>query len=53
MHISSKNAFLGFAGIITAVAAWNIWGGEMFPAAPSADDQPKASGTYFHLSSSS
>lgn len=23
----------GFAGIVTAVAAWTIWGGEMFPAA--------------------
>lgn len=23
--------FLGFAGVITAVAAWSIWGGDMFP----------------------
>ena len=23
---------VGFAGIVTAVAAWSIWGGEMFPA---------------------
>ena len=23
--------FLGFAGIVTAVAAWSIWGGDMFP----------------------
>lgn len=22
----------GFAGIITAVAAWSIWGGDLFPA---------------------
>ena len=22
----------GFAGIVTAVAAWSIWGSEMFPA---------------------
>jgi len=24
--------FSGFAGIITAAAAWSIWGGEIFPA---------------------
>ena len=23
---------IGFAGIVTAVAAWSIWGGDMFPA---------------------
>ena len=23
--------FLGFAGIVTAAAAWSIWGQEMFP----------------------
>ncbi len=28
-----QNAFLGFAGIVTAAAAWSIWGGDMFPAA--------------------
>ena len=22
----------GFAGIVTAVAAWSIWGGDLFPA---------------------
>ncbi|KAF2429828.1 hypothetical protein EJ08DRAFT_634599 [Tothia fuscella] len=28
----SRGAFLGFAGIITAVAAWGIWGSDsMFP----------------------
>jgi hypothetical protein len=26
-----QNMFLGFAGIITAVAAWSIWGQDMFP----------------------
>ena len=26
------NTSSGFAGIITAVAAYSIWGGEMFPA---------------------
>ncbi|CRG88017.1 hypothetical protein PISL3812_05042 [Talaromyces islandicus] len=30
--LNSKNLFLGFAGIVTAVSAWSIWGGEMFPA---------------------
>ncbi|ETS76678.1 hypothetical protein PFICI_12065 [Pestalotiopsis fici W106-1] len=30
--LRSKNAVLGFAGIITAAAAWAIWGGDMFPA---------------------
>ncbi|KAE8383023.1 hypothetical protein BDV26DRAFT_196701 [Aspergillus bertholletiae] len=30
MH--SKNLFLGFAGMVTAAAAWAIWGSDMFPA---------------------
>ncbi|KAJ5156732.1 hypothetical protein N7492_009535 [Penicillium capsulatum] len=30
--LHSKNLFLGFAGMITAVAAWSIWGGDVFPA---------------------
>jgi hypothetical protein len=25
---------LGFAGLVTAAAAWTIWGGDMFPAEP-------------------
>ncbi|KAK6388533.1 hypothetical protein LTR65_007870 [Meristemomyces frigidus] len=29
--MNSRNMFLGFAGIVTAVAAWSIWGGDMFP----------------------
>ncbi|KAB8239732.1 hypothetical protein ETB97_008103 [Aspergillus alliaceus] len=29
MH--SKNLFLGFAGMVTAAAAWAIWGSDMFP----------------------
>ncbi|KGM92169.1 uncharacterized protein PADG_11707 [Paracoccidioides brasiliensis Pb18] len=33
--LNSKNLFLGFAGLVTAAAAWSIWGGEMFPAADS------------------
>ncbi|MCJ1482309.1 hypothetical protein MMC06_002473 [Schaereria dolodes] len=28
----TQNINQGFAGIITAVAAWSIWGSEMFPA---------------------
>lgn len=27
----SPKTTLGFAGIVTAVAAWSIWGGDMFP----------------------
>ncbi|KAB8203224.1 hypothetical protein BDV34DRAFT_227644 [Aspergillus parasiticus] len=30
MH--SKNLFLGFAGMVTAAAAWVIWGSDIFPA---------------------
>ena len=30
--LSSLIAGVGFAGLVTAVAAWSIWGGEMFPA---------------------
>lgn len=33
MHLCSTNLKTkGFAGIVTAVAAWSIWGGDMFPA---------------------
>ncbi|KAL1894723.1 hypothetical protein Sste5346_005698 [Sporothrix stenoceras] len=28
----SKNAFLAFSGLVTGVAIWAIWGGDMFPA---------------------
>ena len=31
--LQSKSAFLGFAGIVTAVAAWSIWYGTIFPPA--------------------
>ncbi|KAL2144119.1 hypothetical protein VTI28DRAFT_9573 [Corynascus sepedonium] len=27
----SKNAFLAFGGLVTGVAVWAIWGGDMFP----------------------
>ncbi|KAH7336526.1 hypothetical protein BKA65DRAFT_506616 [Rhexocercosporidium sp. MPI-PUGE-AT-0058] len=29
--LNSKNTFLAFSGIVTAVAAWSIWGQDMFP----------------------
>ncbi|KAF7888133.1 uncharacterized protein EAF02_002674 [Botrytis sinoallii] len=29
--LSSKNAVLAFTGIVTAAAAWSIWGTDMFP----------------------
>ncbi|KAJ5565070.1 hypothetical protein N7513_001312 [Penicillium frequentans] len=29
--MNSKNLFMGFAGMVTAVAAWSIWGSDMFP----------------------
>jgi hypothetical protein len=32
--LQSRNAFFGFAGIVTAVAAWSIWYGTIFPPAP-------------------
>jgi len=28
----SKNLVIAFGGIVTAAAAWSIWGGDMFPA---------------------
>jgi hypothetical protein len=31
--LQSKGAFFGFAGIVTAVAAWTIWYGTIFPPA--------------------
>ncbi|KAK8216683.1 hypothetical protein M8818_001646 [Zalaria obscura] len=39
--MQSKNLFFGFAGLVTAVAAWSIWGGDMFPqqADPKGDPQ--------------
>lgn len=27
----AQNFFFGFAGLVTAAAAWSIWGGDMFP----------------------
>ena len=32
-HIHLKlTSHVAFAGLVTAVSAWSIWGGEMFPA---------------------
>jgi len=41
MNSSSANLLLGFAGIITAVAAWGIWGGDMFPAESDPSGRPE------------
>ncbi|KAL4740639.1 hypothetical protein BDV11DRAFT_168933 [Aspergillus similis] len=41
--MNSKNLFLGFVGMVTAAAAWSIWGNEMFPP----EDDPKG-GKYPH-----
>ena len=39
MH--SKSAFLGFTGIIGAVAAWTVWGNEpLFPKEPDPKGDP-------------
>ncbi|KAJ5731229.1 uncharacterized protein N7483_005737 [Penicillium malachiteum] len=32
INSNSKNLFLGFAGMVTAVAAYSIWGADVFPA---------------------
>lgn len=33
--------FLGFAGIVTAAAAWAIWGGDIFPQQPDPKGNPE------------
>ncbi|GAD96437.1 hypothetical protein AOR_1_1362144 [Paecilomyces variotii No. 5] len=38
--LHSKNLFIGFAGLVTAVAAWGIWGGDIFPAEPDPTGNP-------------
>lgn len=30
-HLIGVDIVVAFAGIVTAVSAWSIWGGEMFP----------------------
>jgi len=39
--LQSKAAFVGFAGIITATAAWAIWGSDVFPAQPDPTGDPE------------
>ncbi|TKA65302.1 hypothetical protein B0A55_10027 [Friedmanniomyces simplex] len=39
--MNSRNMFLGFAGLVTAVAAWGIWGGDMFPQAEDPKGEPE------------
>ncbi|KAK4958638.1 hypothetical protein LTR28_005430, partial [Elasticomyces elasticus] len=37
-----QNAFLGFAGLVTAVTAWTIWGpSDIFPQAPDPKGDPE------------
>jgi hypothetical protein len=36
-----KNLFLGFAGLVTAVSVWSIWGGDMFPAPEDPNGDPE------------
>ncbi|KAH6649166.1 hypothetical protein BKA67DRAFT_576952 [Truncatella angustata] len=40
--LRSKNAFLGFAGIVTAAAVYAIWGGDMFPTASDPTGNPES-----------
>ncbi|OJJ41061.1 hypothetical protein ASPWEDRAFT_34538 [Aspergillus wentii DTO 134E9] len=39
--MNSKNLFLGFAGMVTAAAAWTIWGNDVFPAEPDPTGDPE------------
>ncbi|KAJ5403862.1 hypothetical protein N7509_003733 [Penicillium cosmopolitanum] len=39
--LNSKNLFLGFAGMVTAVAAWSIWGTDVFPAQDDPQGNPE------------
>ncbi len=41
MAHTKQNMFLGFAGLVTAVAAWGIWGGDMFPQAADPKGDPE------------
>ncbi|GAB7357519.1 hypothetical protein MBLNU459_g0047t1 [Dothideomycetes sp. NU459] len=40
--LQSKNLFLGFAGVVTAVAAWSIFGGDMFPQEADPKGEPES-----------
>ncbi|GFF28331.1 hypothetical protein IFM61606_00443 [Aspergillus udagawae] len=39
--MTSKNLVLGFAGMVTAAAAWAIWGSDMFPSEPDPTGDPE------------
>jgi len=39
--LQSKNLFFGFAGLVTAVAAWSIWGDDLFPQAHDPKGDPE------------
>ncbi|KAF2142147.1 uncharacterized protein K452DRAFT_298140 [Aplosporella prunicola CBS 121167] len=38
----SRGSFFAFTGIVTAAAAWMIWGNDMFPAEPDPTGDPDA-----------
>ncbi|KAK4223537.1 hypothetical protein QBC38DRAFT_487493 [Podospora fimiseda] len=40
--LRSKNAFLAFAGLVTAAAVWGIWGEDMFPPSPDPKGEPES-----------
>ncbi|KAH6636967.1 hypothetical protein F5144DRAFT_569278 [Chaetomium tenue] len=39
--MKSKNAVLAFGGLVTGVAIWAIWGGDMFPQEPDPKGDPE------------
>ncbi|KAF2084240.1 hypothetical protein K490DRAFT_69022 [Saccharata proteae CBS 121410] len=39
--LQSKGSFFAFAGIVSAVAAWTIWGSDIFPAEPDPTGDPE------------
>ncbi|QIX00103.1 hypothetical protein AMS68_005620 [Peltaster fructicola] len=39
--MDSRNLFMGFAALVTGVAAWTIWGGDMFPQAEDPKGEPE------------
>ncbi|KAK1966612.1 hypothetical protein LY78DRAFT_657068 [Colletotrichum sublineola] len=39
--MKSRNAVLAFGGLVTAVAVWAIYGGDMFPAGPDPTGNPE------------
>ncbi|RKU43434.1 hypothetical protein DL546_005807 [Coniochaeta pulveracea] len=39
--LKSRNSILAFAGLVTGVAIWSIWGGDMFPQAADPKGDPE------------